>query len=88
MDADAAEVADEDFVLDFDDDDATGDILDFFFGFGIRGRGCGCGCGITISFFGLPFLVVFSFSHFQVSLFRTVPSLHFKTHLRVIGFLS
>jgi hypothetical protein len=90
MDADAAEAADEDFVLDFDDDDATGDILDFFFGFGIRGRGrgCGCGCGITISFFGLPFFVVFSFSHFQVSLFRTVPSLHFKTHLRVIGFLS
>jgi hypothetical protein len=78
----AAEATDE----DFDFDDATGDILDFFFGFG-SGVG-GVGCGITTSFFGLPFFVMFSFSHFQVSLFRTIPSLHFKTHLPVIGFRS
>jgi hypothetical protein len=83
MEADEAAAAATD--EDFDFDDTTGDMLDFFFGFG---GGSGVGVGITTSFFGLPFFVMFSFSHFQVSLFRTVPSLHFKTHLPVIGFRS
>jgi hypothetical protein len=55
--------------------------------------GCLGTCGITgtgttggIFFAGLPFLPLFS--HFPVILLRTDPSLHFKTHLPVIGFLS
>jgi hypothetical protein len=83
----------EDFEDDFEDDDG-----------GDGGVGCGSGVGgcdflegITgrtgsVSgklFRGLPFLFsVGIFSHFPVSLFRTLPSLHFKTHLPVLGFIS
>jgi hypothetical protein len=81
----------EDFEDDFEDDGVCG----------VGGVGCVCGCdfleGITGrtdtasgNFFrGLPFLFsVGIFSHFPVSLFRTLPSLHFKTHLPVTGFIS
>jgi hypothetical protein len=81
----------EDFEDDFEDTGVCG----------VGGVGCGSGCdfleGITgrtcsVSgnfFRGLPFLFsVGIFSHFPVSLFRTLPSLHFKTHLPVTGFIS
>jgi hypothetical protein len=53
---------------------------------GITGR---TGSASGNFFRGLPFLFsVGIFSHFPVSLFRTLPSLHFKTHLPVTGFIS
>jgi hypothetical protein len=56
-----------------------------------RGRGTSGSRGITgttggIFFAGLPFLPLFS--HLPVILLRTDPSLHFKTHLPVIGLIS